>query len=580
MSEKDELVFLPLGGLGEIGMNAALYGFGPERARKWILVDCGMGFAGEEHTPGIDLMYPDLSYIVERRKDLLGILITHAHEDHIGALVEMWPKLRVPVYATRFAASLIATRKLSEPGAPRIAMTEVSPGQRFALGPFGIEYVPVSHSIPESNALAIRTPHGLVLHTGDWKLDPTPSLGSNTSEAAFRALGDEGVVALVCDSTNVVRDGMSPSESEVATTLARIIREAPHRVAVTTFASNVARIRAVAEAAVACGREVVVVGRAMDRVISVARELGYLDGLPEFKPPQAYGYIPRDKVVALLTGSQGEPRAALARIAESQHPDISLAAGDRVIFSSRTIPGNESEVNAIINALVRKGIDVVTDRHDLVHVSGHPRRDEMRRMYEWTKPGIAVPAHGEDLHLAEHAAFARAQGVPIVVKARNGTMVRLCAGTRRNPGSRSRRAPLSGRRTRHSRSRQGDPGSAQARFRGRRFRRDRHERQGRGRRRSGRRSDGASRADPVGREDDRYRRGCRSRLPEGIVARDPARCRCRRGCRGAGRARRPSEPVGQEAGLPRHGPGNLIRPAPERGAVDDRASQSCRHRGA
>ncbi|HMO29295.1 ribonuclease J [Enterovirga sp.] len=428
MTAQDELVFLPLGGLGEIGMNAALYGFGPERRRKWILVDCGMGFASEEHTPGIDVMYPDLSYIVERRKDLLGILITHAHEDHIGALVETWPKLRAPVYATPFAASLIAARKLSEPGAPRIEMREVLPGRRFSLGPFDIEYVPVSHSIPESNALAIRTPHGLVVHTGDWKLDPAPTLGSNTSEAQFRALGEEGVLALVCDSTNVVRDGESPSESEVSATLARIIRESPHRVAVTTFASNVARMRAVAEAAQAAGRDVVVVGRAMDRVAGVAAEIGYLPGLPEFKSPQAYGYLARDKVVALLTGSQGEPRAALARIAADQHPDISLTAGDRVIFSSRTIPGNESEVNAIINALIRKGIDVVTDRHDLVHVSGHPRRDEMRRMYEWTRPRIAIPAHGEDLHLAEHAAFAHAQGVETVVKARNGTLVRVAPG--------------------------------------------------------------------------------------------------------------------------------------------------------
>ena len=427
-AQQDELVFLPLGGLGEIGMNAALYGIGPEAQRKWILVDCGMGFAGEEHTPGIDLMYPDLSYIVERRKDLLGILITHAHEDHIGALVEMWPKLRAPVYATPFAAALIAARKLSEPGAPKVEMHEVVPGRRLSLGPFDVEYVPVSHSIPESNALAIRTRFGLVVHTGDWKLDPAPTLGSNTSEAQFRALGDEGVLALVCDSTNVVRDGESPSESEVAATLRRIILEAPHRVAVTTFASNVARIRAVAEAAQAAGRDVVCVGRAMDRVVTVATELGHLSGLPEFKPPQSYGYLARDKVVALLTGSQGEPRAAMARIAADQHPDISLTAGDRVIFSSRTIPGNESEVNAIINALVRKGIDVVTDRHDLVHVSGHPRRDEMRRMYAWTRPRIAIPAHGEDLHLAEHADFARAQGVQTVVRARNGTLVRIAPG--------------------------------------------------------------------------------------------------------------------------------------------------------
>lgn len=427
-SPENELVFVPLGGLGEIGMNAALYGFGPERNRKWILVDCGMGFAGEEHMPGVDVIYPDLSFIEEQRKNLLGIIITHAHEDHIGALVESWPKLRVPVYATRFAAGLLQTRRLSEPGAPKIELNEIKPHQRFSLGPFDLEYIPVAHSIPESNALAIRTPLGLVVHTGDWKLDDTPFLGDTTSEAKFRALGDEGILALVCDSTNVVREGRSPSESEVARRLGELIASAPHRVAVTTFASNVARIRAVAEGARACGREVVVVGRAMDRVIGVADECGYLENLPEFRTPDTYGYLPRTKVVALLTGSQGEPRAALARIAANEHPDLALSPGDRVIFSSRAIPGNEKAIGAIINALIGQGIEIITDRTELVHVSGHPRRDELAAMYRWTRPRIAVPAHGEPLHLAEHAAFAGDQGVPQVVRAKNGSVVRLAPG--------------------------------------------------------------------------------------------------------------------------------------------------------
>ena len=423
---QDELVFVPLGGLGEIGMNAALYGFGPPQDRKWILVDCGMGFGGEEHLPGIDLVFPDLRFVESERHNLLGIVITHAHEDHIGALAELWPRLRVPVYGTRFAISLLETRRLSEPGAPDVKLKEVVPHQRFSLGPFEIEYVPVAHSIPESNGLAIRTPLGLVLHTGDWKLDDTPFVGNTTSEAVFTGLGDEGVLALVGDSTNVVREGRSPSESDVAKRLAEIVAGSPHRVAVTTFASNVARLRAVAEAARACGREVVVVGRAMDRVISVARECGYLDGVPEFRGPDVYGYLPREKVVALLTGSQGEPRAALARVATDEHPEIALSSGDRVIFSSRTIPGNERSVGAIQNALVRRGIEVITDRHDLVHVSGHPRRDELAAMYRWTRPRIAIPAHGEDVHLAEHAAFARAQGVPVVLNGvRNGAMVRI-----------------------------------------------------------------------------------------------------------------------------------------------------------
>src|SRR5215211_3927040 len=428
MTAQDELVFLPLGGLGEIGMNAALYGFGPENDRQWILVDCGMGFGGEENLPGIDLVYPDLSFIEEERKNLLGIFITHAHEDHIGALAELWPRLRAPVYATRFAIGLLETRRLSEPGAPKIELKEVTVGQRLSFGPFEVDYVPVAHSIPESNALAIRTPLGLVLHTGDWKLDDTPFVGNTTSEAVFTGLGDEGVLALICDSTNVVREGRSPSESDVAKRLGEIIAASPNRVAVTTFASNVARLRAVAEGARACGREVVVVGRAMDRVIAVARECGYLDGIPDFRGADVFGYFPRDKVVALLTGSQGEPRAAMARVADDEHPDIALSPGDQVIFSSRTIPGNEKEVGRIINTLLRRGIEVITDRTELVHVSGHPRRAELAAMYQWTRPRIAVPAHGEDVHLAEHAAFARAQGVLNVVKARNGTVVRLAPG--------------------------------------------------------------------------------------------------------------------------------------------------------
>ncbi|MBB2962713.1 ribonuclease J [Methylobacterium sp. R2-1] len=427
-TRQDELVFVPLGGVGEIGMNAGLYGIGPEKQRKWIMVDCGMGFAGEEGLPGIDLMFPDLTFIEERKKDLLGIFITHAHEDHIGAISELWPRIKAPVYATRFAKNLLETRRLSEPGAPKVDLREIKPGRRVTVGPFEIEFVPVAHSIPESNAVAIRTEHGLVLHSGDWKLDDTPVAGASTSPEAFTALGDEGVIALVCDSTNVLREGRSPSEAEVSATLRKLIENAPHRVAVTTFASNVARIRAVAEAAQACGRQVIAVGRAMDRVIDVARECGYLDGLPDFLSADSYSHIPRDKVVCLLTGSQGEPRAAMSRVSRHDHPAISLTAGDRVIFSSRAIPGNERDVGAIINDLIEDGIEVITDRTELVHVSGHPRREEMVAMYSWTRPKAVVPVHGEALHLDEHARFARAQGVESVVKARNGAVVRLAPG--------------------------------------------------------------------------------------------------------------------------------------------------------
>ena len=422
-----DLVFVPLGGLGEIGMNAALYGFGPPGRRKWLLVDCGVSFAGEE-APGIDLVLPQLDFLERERQNLAGIVITHAHEDHIGALAALWPRLGAKVHATRFAIDLLEARRLGEPGAPKIPLTLAAAGTRIDIGPFNVEFVSVAHSIPESMALAIRTPAGLVVHSGDWKIDKTPVVGEPTDEARFRAVGEEGTLALVCDSTNMVRDGVSPSEADVAATLRTLIEEAPHRVAVTIFASNVARIRAVAEAAMATRREIVVVGRAMQRVVEVASECGYLDGMPPFRAPDAYAQLPRERVVALLTGSQGEPRAALARIASDDHPAIALTAGDRVIFSSRTIPGNEKPVSRIVNFLIRQGVEVITDRTHLVHVSGHPRRDEVRQMYEWLKPRIAIPAHGEALHLAEHSAFARTLGVPQVLTAYDGNIVRLAPG--------------------------------------------------------------------------------------------------------------------------------------------------------
>ena len=427
VDDNNELVFAPLGGLGEIGMNAALYGFGPRRDRKWILVDLGVAFGGPD-LPGIDLIMPDLSFVEKIRKNLLALVITHAHEDHVGAIADLWPRLGCPVYATRFAAGLLEVRRLAEPGAPHIDINIVAQGSTIQLGPFSIEYVPMSHSIPESNALAIRTPLGTVLHSGDWKFDATPVIGLPTDEARLRAIGDEGVLALISDSTNILRDGESPSEAEVALTLKSLIGSAKGRVVVTTFASNVARLRSVAEAAQAAGRSVVVVGRAMDRSIQVARECGYLEGIPPFLPPAAYRNLSRDRVVVLATGSQGEPRAALARIGENQHPEVKLATGDTVIFSSRTIPGNEKSVNEIINGLITQGVEVVTDRNGLVHASGHPRRGEVSRLYDWIRPQVAIPAHGEALHLSEHAKLARSKGVPNVFTARNGDMVLLAPG--------------------------------------------------------------------------------------------------------------------------------------------------------
>jgi ribonuclease J len=429
MAAPEQLVFGPLGGVGEIGMNLSVYGLGDERRRQWMIVDCGVSFASEEHLPGIDLMFPDIRYLVEERRNLTGIVLTHAHEDHFGALFDLWPQLKVPVYATPFTAALIEAKRESEPGAPEIDVRVVALGSRFNIGPFDVELVSMSHSIPESNALVIRTPLGTVLHTGDWKLDQTPGVGLPTDQDKLRRLGEEGVLAVVGDSTNTVRDGRSPSEADVARTIAELIASSPARIAVTTFASNVARLRAVADGARAAGREVVVVGRAMERVVQVARETGYLDGVQEFRGPDVYGYLPPDKVVLLCTGSQGEPRAALARIARDDHPDITLARGDRVLFSSRTIPGNEKAVSGVINGLIDQGIDVITDRTHLIHVSGHPRIGEVEELLGWVKPKVLIPVHGEALHLSEHAALGRRLGIPGVVSCRNGDLVQIAPGT-------------------------------------------------------------------------------------------------------------------------------------------------------
>ncbi|MFD2183056.1 ribonuclease J [Rhodoplanes azumiensis] len=428
MTKADELVYAPLGGVGEIGMNLSVYGYGSGRKKSWIAVDLGVSFGGGEDLPGVDLVMPDIRFLLEERKNLHGLILTHGHEDHFGAIIDLWPRLKVPIYATPFTAALFEAKRQAEPGAPEIPVRVVPLGGTIQLGPFTVELCSMSHSIPESNALIIGTPLGKVLHTGDWKLDPTPVVGPATDEARLRRLGQEGCLALIGDSTNAVRDGRSPSESEVGATLAKLIAAAPQRVAITTFASHVARIRSIALAARDCGREVVLVGRAMERVVQVARETGHLDGVPEFRSASTYGYFPRDKVVALCTGSQGEPRAALARIASDSHPEIGLAKGDQVIFSSRTIPGNEKAVNKIINGLVAQGVEVITERDHLVHVSGHPRRDELRDLIGWVKPRIMIPVHGEPLHLAAHAKLARSLGVPEVVGCRNGDLVRLAPG--------------------------------------------------------------------------------------------------------------------------------------------------------
>jgi ribonuclease J len=423
-----DFVFLPLGGVGEIGMNLYLYGYGRDGAREWLIVDMGVTF-GSESEPGVDVILPDIRFIEEERHNIAGMLLTHAHEDHFGAVVDLWPQLAgIPVYATPFTAEMLKS-KLTEMGLVNGFPLEIIPlGHRRSIGPFDVELINMSHSIPEPSAVVIRTPLGAALHTGDWKLDEKPLTSAPTDMARLKALGEDGISALICDSTNAVRDGVSASEADVALTLKRLIREAPRRVAVTTFASNVARIRSVANAAHAAGRELVVVGRAMFRVIEAAQATGYLDPNLAFHEETVFSKLPPHKVVALCTGSQGEPRAAMARIAQDEHPNVKLDEGDWVIFSSRTIPGNEKAVGRVQNALADMEIEVITDQDAPVHVSGHPRRGELEQLYGWVKPATAIPMHGEGRHLEAHAKLAERLGVKQVVRARNGAMVRLLPG--------------------------------------------------------------------------------------------------------------------------------------------------------
>jgi ribonuclease J len=417
-----DLAFLPLGGTGEIGMNLNLYRFG----NQWLAVDCGIGFGGND-SPEAEIIMPDPSYIAERRDRLLGLVITHAHEDHVGAVAHLWRRLRCPVYATPFTAAVLR-RKLGEAQLlGEVKIHTIQPGGRFELGPFQIQFVSVTHSTPEAQALAIRTPAGLIVHTGDWKLDPHPLVGPPTDEAAFAALGDEGVLALVCDSTNALVEGHSGSEADVRRSLSALVRSLTGRVVITCFASNVARVETVAVAARDAGRSVVLIGRSLRNLSVAARETGYFRTIPDFLSEDEAEDVPDDNLLILITGSQGEPRSALSRVAADTHQTLSLGEGDTVIFSSRMIPGNERAIAAVQDNLVRRGVRVMTDSDHMVHVSGHPARDELRRMYKLIRPRFAVPVHGEWRHLSAHAALAKEMGAqPVMLE--DGDILSLAPG--------------------------------------------------------------------------------------------------------------------------------------------------------
>lgn len=423
-----ELVFLPLGGSGEIGMNLNAYGYGPPDARQWIVVDIGVTFGREDDVPGVELVLPDPTFLERERDNILAIVLTHAHEDHIGALPWLWPRLKAPVYATPFTAALVR-EKLREQGLlERVPLTEVPLKGQLTLGPFEIDFVTLTHSIPEPNGLAIRTPLGLVWHTGDWKIDPDPLIGETTDEAKLRAMAEEGVLAMVCDSTNVFVEGATGSEADVRKKLTEVISRCTGRVAVTAFASNVARVETALLAARAAGRTPCLVGRSMHRIYNAAKSVGLLRDAPQIIDEEEAGGLPDENVLFLCTGSQGEPRAALTRIARGEHRYVALRQGDTVIFSSRVIPGNEEAIHQLYEAFIARGVELITADDAPVHVSGHPARDELKQMYRWARPRIAIPVHGERRHIREHVKLAQALQVPEAVAPHNGDMIRLAPG--------------------------------------------------------------------------------------------------------------------------------------------------------
>jgi ribonuclease J len=418
----DAFDVIPLGGAGGFGMNLTLYG----HAGKWLMVDLGMGFAGDG-VPGVDLLVPDPSFITERRKDLVGLVLTHAHEDHLGAVPFLWPRIRCPIYATPFTAAVLRLKLVEHNLQREVEIHEIPLSGSFQLGPFALRYIDVTHSIPEPNLLTITTAAGTVVHTGDWKLDPGPVVGRLTDIAGLQAVGDAGVIAMIGDSTNATTPGHSGSEADLQDSLTALFPRYKERIVVACFSSNVARIESIARAAAANDRHVAIVGRSLWRIIEAAHETGYLKDFT-FATGRDAAFLPRDKVVFVCTGSQGEPRSALARIAGGNHPELSLDAGDTVIFSARPIPGNEIEIGQMQGKLLKRGIHIVTAKQEFVHVSGHPARDELVQMYQWIRPQTAITVHGEYMHQAAHAELARECQIPYTVVPANGDIVRVRSG--------------------------------------------------------------------------------------------------------------------------------------------------------
>ncbi len=424
--KKDELYFIPLGGAEQFGVNLNVYGY----QGKWLAIDCGLGFADEKF-PGIDILLPDPAFVEERRKDLVGLIITHAHEDHIGAVQHLWPRLKCPIYASPFTAAVLRKKMSENPLCKDAEVIEIKAGETLNLKPFKITFTPVTHSVPETSALFIETDVGNILHSGDWNLDPAPTIGQPTDPAPFKKFGEKGVLAYIGDSTNAEVDGMSGSEGDVEKGLAALFKECGGRIAVTIFASNIGRLRSICLAAKESGRQVALLGRSLHTMVSAARDCGYLKDVPQFVSEDDIGYLPDDKIIMIVTGSQGEARAQLARIARGEHQEITFKAGDTVVFSARPIPGNEREIIAVKNNLAASRVRIISPRETkhCIHVSGHPAREEITQMLQWVKPQSVIAVHGERTMLEAHAALALELQVPTAIVPNNGSVIRLYPGT-------------------------------------------------------------------------------------------------------------------------------------------------------